>query len=110
MIDDPNNPLGAATWMRGMWLGMALAGLFAVGAGLIFLLATLIGWEWKGALLISLCAGPFIGIGIFYVYWIVKRPQLSTIEAPPPPEHRKVAGLNQNQHSEAKTVIDSEEE
>ncbi|HLA45795.1 MAG TPA: hypothetical protein VJZ27_20270 [Aggregatilineales bacterium] len=79
-INNLNEALGKNTWMRGMWLGFALIILFIVGAGIVFLLTFITGWELAARALVSLLLGPLVGCVLFYIYWRMKKPVLSTIK------------------------------
>ena len=74
--------LGKDTWMRAAKLGLGVIVLFALGAGCAFLLTTLAGWGLQARAIVSLLMGPIFGSMFFLVYWLIKRPNLSTM--PPP--------------------------
>ena len=79
-INNLNEALGKDAWMRGMWLGFALIILFTVGAVIIFLLTFITGWELAARALVSMLLGPVVGCVLFYAYWRVKKPVVSTIK------------------------------
>jgi hypothetical protein len=74
--------LGKTTWMRAAQLGVAVIVLFVLGAGLAYVLTTLAGWGLQARVIVSLLIGPIFGSMFFAVYWLIKRPNLSTM--PPP--------------------------
>lgn len=65
-LNDPDHPLGAQTWLRGMWLGFGLLLLFALGAGLAYLLAGLLGWQGVPRGMVALFVGPVLGTLVFF--------------------------------------------
>ena len=77
---DPSNPLSPAVWRRGAKLGLIWLALFVAVTVVIYALMGVIGWSGAARALCAMCTGPVLGIVIIIVWWMIRRPVLSTKE------------------------------
>jgi phosphate/sulfate permease len=70
-------------WQRAMWIGFVIIAFFVVGAGIVFLFSLLIDWEMKARIIVALLMGPLVGTILGIVYYVARRPKISTLPSLP---------------------------
>ncbi|GAB4408765.1 MAG: hypothetical protein Kow00106_02080 [Anaerolineae bacterium] len=72
------NPLSGEIWRRGSVLGLRWLALFCVASVGSYAALGVLGWSGIARALCAMGAGPLIGTAIIGLWWLVRRPSLSS--------------------------------
>lgn len=70
----PRIPMASVT--RGFILGIPVFVVLLVAAIIVYLIAGAVGWSGRTQIVIAMCAGPFLGLVILGMIWIVFKPKI----------------------------------
>jgi len=62
---------------RGLLLGLPIFVALIISAVVVYLFAGALGWSGNGRVVLAMCAGPFIGLAIIGVFFIIARPKIT---------------------------------
>lgn len=62
---------------RSFILGIPLFFVLLVAAGLVYLVAGALGWRGQFQILVALCIGPFAGLALLGLIWLIFKPKIN---------------------------------
>ncbi len=72
----PSNPPPTLDIRRGLLLGLPIFAVLIVSATVVYLFAGALGWSGNGRVVLAMCAGPFIGLALIGVFFVIARPKI----------------------------------